>query len=291
MWCSSPIIPTPATGIERLKRSVPTSCRPCSRCCFVVAWHGSEEKEDSSECRGQVALEIPRRAHPSQFRRRATIRQGSQVAFEKSATHLGTGFGLHLAQTPTTPFSHFARDRGRVGRSTGRRFGGSATLGQVQPRGAVPDDRGGCSVQVRVGPTLESRQHLSIPRRTASTRGRVQCHPSSGHWHGSPRRDLEQRGSRVEAPVRQMVETETHPPEISRGGSGASRQSAPYLRERLFARVDRGIVCGASRDPRSHSHLQDSRVGWIPRGRYLLQRRFAKSAVGGRRLVSHRKGT
>ena len=138
---------------------------------------------------------------------------------------------------------------------------------------------------------FHGRQHLSIPRRTASTRGRVQCHPSSGHRHGSPRRDLEQGGSRVETPVRQMVETETHPPEIARGGSGASQQSAPYLRERVFARMDRGSVCGASRDPRSHSHLQDSRVGWIPRGRHLLQRRFAKSAVGGRRLVSHRKGT
>ena len=134
-------------------------------------------------------------------------------------------------------------------------------------------------------------QHLSIPRGTASTRGRVQCHPSSGHWHGSPRRDVEQRGSRVETPVRQMVETETHPPQISRGGSGASQQSAPYVRERVFARVDRGSVCRASRDTRSHSHLQDSRVGWIPRGRDLLQRRFAKSAVGGRRFVSHRKVT
>ena len=122
-----------------------------------MAWHGSEEKEDPSECHGQVALEIPRRAHPTQFGRRASIRQGSQTPFEKSATHLGTGFGLHLAQTPTTSFSHFARDRGWVGRSMGCRFGGSATLGQVQPRGTVPDDRGGCSVQVRVGPTVESQ--------------------------------------------------------------------------------------------------------------------------------------
>ena len=127
-----------------------------------MAWHGSEEKEEApSECDGPVVLEIPRRAHPSQFGRRASICQGSQVAFEKSATHFRTGFGLHLAQTPPTPFSHVARDRGRTGRSMGRRFGRSATLGQVQPRGAVPDDRGRCTVQVRVGPTLESQDRGS----------------------------------------------------------------------------------------------------------------------------------
>ena len=134
-------------------------------------------------------------------------------------------------------------------------------------------------------------QHLSIPRRTASTHGRVQCHASSGHWHGSSRRDVEQRGSRVDPFVREMVESETHPSQIARGGSGASQQSAPHLQERVFARVDRGSVCGASRDPRPHSHLQDSRMGWISHGRHLLQRGFAKSAVGGQRLVSHRKGT
>ena len=43
----------------------------------------------------------------------------------------------------------------------GHRFGGSATLGQVQSRGAVPDDRGRCPVQVRVGPTVESQNRGS----------------------------------------------------------------------------------------------------------------------------------
>ena len=127
-----------------------------------MAWHGSEEKEEAvpRECRrhhGQVALEIPRCADSSQFRRRASIRSGAQVAFKKSATFLRTGFGLHLAQTPSTSFSHLARDRGRLGRSMGSGFGRSATLGQVQPRGPVPDDRDGCVVQVRVGPTPESQ--------------------------------------------------------------------------------------------------------------------------------------
>ena len=128
-----------------------------------MAWHGSEEKEEEAvprECRRhyrQVALEIPRCTDPSQFRRGASIRSGAQVAFEKSATLLGTGFGLHLAQTPSTPFSHLARDRGRLGRSMGGGFSRGATLGQVQSRGPVPDDRGGCLVQVRVGPTLESQ--------------------------------------------------------------------------------------------------------------------------------------
>ena len=41
------------------------------------------------------------------------------------------------------------------------RSGGSATLGQVQPWGAVPDDRGRCPVQVRVGPTVESQNRGS----------------------------------------------------------------------------------------------------------------------------------
>ena len=171
------------------------------------------------------------------------------------------------------------------------------------PKTRDPSFLHGRGCQSGVGRTVQShlerktlsvfhgRQHLSIPQRTASTRGRVQCHASSGHWHGSPRRDVEQRGSRVEPSVRQMVESETHPPDIAGGGSGASQQSAPHLRERVFAQVDRGSVCGASRDPRPHSHLQDSRVGWISRGRDLLQRGFAKSAVGGRRFVSHRKGT
>ena len=108
---------------------------------FCVACHGSE-KEDKGECLGQVALEIPRRSYPSQFRRREPIRQGSQAAFEKSATHLGTGFGLHVAQTPKTSFSHFTRHRGLVARLVGHRFGGRATLGQVQPRGSVPDESG-----------------------------------------------------------------------------------------------------------------------------------------------------
>ena len=45
---------------------------------------------------------------------------------------------------------------GWVGRSMGHRFGGSSTLGQVQPRGSVPDDGHGCPVQVRVGTTVES---------------------------------------------------------------------------------------------------------------------------------------
>ena len=121
-----------------------------------MACHGSEKK-DKGECLGKVALEIPRRSYPSQFRRREPIRQGSQAAFEKSATHLGTGFGLHVAQTPKTSFSHLARYRGRVGRSMGHQFGGSATLGQVQPWCSVPDDGGGCPVQVRVGPTVESQ--------------------------------------------------------------------------------------------------------------------------------------
>ena len=123
---------------------------------------------------------------------------------------------------------------------------------------------------------FHGRQHLSIPRRIASTRGRVQCHASSGHWHGTPRRDVEQRGSRVEPFVREMVEPETHPSHLARGGSSASEQSPPHLRERVFARVDRRSVCGASRDPGSPSHLQDSRMGWIARGRYVLQGGFAK---------------
>ena len=53
---------------------------------------------------------------------------------------------------------------------------------------------------------------------------------------------MEQRGSRVESSVREMVEPETHPSHIAGGGSGASQQSAPHLRERVFARVDRGSV-------------------------------------------------
>ena len=39
----------------------------------------------------------------------------------------------------------------------GHRFGGSATLGQAQLKGSVPDDSGRCPVQVRVGPTVESQ--------------------------------------------------------------------------------------------------------------------------------------
>ena len=106
MCCGWQTIRAPTTGIQRLKRSVPTSYHPCSPCCFGVACHGSEEEEkDQGECLGQVALEIPRRSYPSQFRRREPIRQGSQAAFEKSATRLRTGFGLHVAQTPKTSFS------------------------------------------------------------------------------------------------------------------------------------------------------------------------------------------
>ena len=111
------------------------------------------------------------------------------------------------------------------------------------------------------------------------------------HRHGSSRGDVEQRGSRVEPFVREMVEPETHPSHIARGGSSASEQSTPHLRERVFTRVDRGSVCGASRDPGSPSHLQDSRMGWISRGGHLLQGGLTKSAVGRRCLVSHRKGT
>ena len=71
--------------------------------------------------------------------------------------HPGMGFGLHFAQTQKTSFSRLTRHRGSVGRSMGHRFGESTTLGQVQPRGSVPDDGGGCSVQVRVGTTVESQ--------------------------------------------------------------------------------------------------------------------------------------
>ena len=53
--------------------------------------------------------------------------------------------------------------------------------------------------------------------------------------------------------------------------------------------LDRESVFGASSDSRAHPHVQDSRMGWVPRARHVLQRRFAKSTVGGRRLVSHRE--
>ena len=83
--------------------------------------------------------------------------QAHKLSLKKAQRLLEQDLAYNFAQTPSTPFSHLARDRGGTGRSMGRRFGGSATLGQVQPRGTVPDDRSGCVVQIRVGPTLESQ--------------------------------------------------------------------------------------------------------------------------------------
>ena len=115
---------------QKIERSVHTLSHPCSPCCFGVARHGPE-KEEKSECLGEVALEIPPRSYPRQFGRREPIHQGSQASFGKNATHLGTGFGLHFAQTQKTSFSHLSRHCGWVGRSMSHRFGGSSTLGQV----------------------------------------------------------------------------------------------------------------------------------------------------------------
>ena len=49
------------------------------------------------------------------------------------------------------------------------------------------------NVERKVVSLFHGNQYLSFRQSVASTRGRLQCHPSSCDWDGSQRRDVEQR--------------------------------------------------------------------------------------------------
>ena len=123
-------------------------------------------------------------------------------------------------------------------------------------------------------PLFHRGQHLEVRRHPPRLGGWVKCRPSSQHWHGPSRRDGGQRRSGVIPTVR--------PKSFAAKGLRAVEQTGATLQERVFAPMDGGSVCCATRGAGGSHHVQNQRNGWRAPARHVLRRGSAKSHCGWR---------